>query len=85
MLKIFKENNKTLSKVFTCYGYTFLNQHLNEIRWQQNMPVSSVLAVMLTQQRTPWGRAFLSRVTAAAAILAVALKVKEQPLLVLVP
>ena len=47
------------------------------------MPVSSVLAVMITQQRTPWGRAFLPRVTAAAATLAVALKVKEQPLLVL--
>ena len=78
-----KQENCPLCTVFTCYGYTFQNQHLNEIRWKQNMPVSSVLAVMITQQRTPWGRAFLPRVTAAAATLAVALKVKEQPLLVL--
>ena len=78
-----KQENCPLCTVFTCYGYTFQNQHLNEIRWKQNMPVSSVLAVMITQQRTPWGRAFLPRVTAAAATLAVALKVKEQTLVVL--
>ena len=80
---ILGKQQNSLYSFHLCYGYTFLHQHLNEIRSKQNMPVSSVLAVMITQQRTPWGRAFLPRVTAAAATLAVALKVKEQPLLVL--